>query len=31
LRDRKIIEVEGKKITILQEEVLEDISSGIIL
>ena len=31
LRDRKIIEVEGKKITILQKEALEDISSGIIL
>jgi len=29
LRDRKIIEVEGKKITILQKEALEDISSGI--
>jgi CRP-like cAMP-binding protein len=31
LRDRRIIEVEGKKITILQKEALEDISSGIIL
>ncbi len=29
LRDRKIIEVEGKKITILQKDLLEDISSGI--
>ena len=29
LRDRKIIRVEGKKITILQKEALEDISSGI--
>jgi CRP-like cAMP-binding protein len=29
LRDRRIIEVEGKKITILQKEALEDISSGI--
>jgi CRP/FNR family transcriptional regulator len=29
LRDRGIIEVEGKKITILQREALEDISSGI--
>jgi len=31
LRDRRIIEVEGKKITILQKETLEDISSGISL
>jgi CRP-like cAMP-binding protein len=31
LRDSKIIEVEGKRITILQREALEDISSGIIL
>jgi CRP/FNR family transcriptional regulator len=29
LRDRRIIKVEGKKITILQKEALEDISSGI--
>ncbi len=29
LRDMRIIEVEGKKITILQKEALEDISSGI--
>ncbi len=28
LRDKGIIEVEGKKITILQKQVLEDISSG---
>lgn len=31
LRDGGIIEVEGKKITILQKEALEDISSGIAL
>ena len=31
LRDGKFIKVEGKKITILQKEALEDISSGIIL
>jgi CRP/FNR family transcriptional regulator len=29
LRDKRIIKVEGKKITILQREALEDISSGI--
>jgi CRP/FNR family transcriptional regulator len=29
LRDRGIIKVEGKKITILQKEALEEISSGI--
>jgi CRP/FNR family transcriptional regulator len=29
LRDKRIIEVEGKKITILQKEILEEISSGI--
>lgn len=29
LRDKRIIRVEGKKITILQKEALEDISSGI--
>jgi len=29
LRDRRIIKVEGKKITILQKEALEDISLGI--
>ncbi len=29
LRDRRIIKVEGKKITILQKEILEEISSGI--
>jgi CRP/FNR family transcriptional regulator len=29
LRERRIIEVEGKKITILQMEALEDVSSGI--
>jgi CRP/FNR family transcriptional regulator len=29
LRDKKIIRVEGNKITILQKEALEEISSGI--
>jgi CRP-like cAMP-binding protein len=29
LRDKRVIEVEGKKITILQKEILEEISSGI--
>jgi len=31
LQDRKIIRVEGKKITVLNREVLEEISSGILL